>query len=93
MVARFGLVVDLLSHANAIPADLHDTHRLADAFGIALVIIGAVAVLGALHNYRLLVRSLSQADVPAVGFPWLASFLALSVGIVGMLLSLYLALA
>lgn len=93
VVARFGLVVDLLSHANAIPADLHDTHRLADAFGIALVIIGAVAVLGALHNYRLLVRSLSQADVPAVGFPWLASFLALSVGLVGMLLSLYLALA
>lgn len=93
VVARFGLVVSLLSHANAAPADLHDTHRLAQALGIAFMAIGAVAVLGALRNYRLFVRSLPPANVPPLAFPWLTSFLALSVGVVGIFLTAYLVLA
>ena len=92
VVARFGLVVSLLAGANAAPAGFHNSHRVADAFGIALMAIGAVAVLGALHNYRVFVRSLPPADVPLLALLWLTSFLALSIGIVGILLTAYLAL-
>lgn len=93
VVARFGLVVGLASHANAVPADLHDTHRLAQALGIALMSIGAIAVFGAWRNHRLFVRSLPREHVPPLALPWLTSFLTLSVGLVGVLLVAYLALA
>jgi putative membrane protein len=92
VVAKFGLVVSLLARAREDPAGLQDTHRLADTLGIALMGIGAFAVLGAWRNYRLFVRSLPPVDVPALGLPWLTSFLALSVGIGGILMALYLAL-
>jgi len=93
VVARFGLVVSLVSHANGVPADLHDTHGVAHTLGIALMAIGAVAVFGAWRNYRLFVRSLPPENVPPLALPWLTSFLTLSVGVVGVLLTAYLALA
>ena len=64
VVARFGLVGSLVSHANAVPADLHDTHRVAHTLGIALMAIGAVALFGAWRRCRLFVRSLPPENVP-----------------------------
>ncbi len=93
VVARFGLVVSLLSHASPSSADLDDSHQVAAALGITLMLLGAIAVLGAAYNHRVFVRSLSPTDVPALGLPWLTSFLALSVGIGGILLAAYLAVA
>jgi putative membrane protein len=93
VVARFGLFLTLLSAPSGSPSGSHHTHWLSSALGIALVVLGAGAILGALHNHRVYVRSLPPEDLPKVAIPWLTSFLAFSVAVVGLLLAVYLAIA
>ena len=93
VVARFGLFLTLLSASSGSPSGSHHTHWLSSALGIALVVLGAGAILGALHNHRVYVRSLPPEDLPKVAIPWLTSFLAFSVAVVGFLLAVYLAIA
>jgi len=60
---------------------------------IALVVLGAGTILGAMQNHRSYVRSLPAADLPKLPVPWLTSFLAGAVAVAGILLAAYLAVA
>jgi putative membrane protein len=93
VVARFGLFLALLSGSAISPATPTHSHWASSALGIALVVLGAATVLGALQNHRAYVRSLPPQDCPALPLPWLTSLLALAVAIIGVALSLYLAVA
>jgi putative membrane protein len=48
VVARFGLFVTLMSASSVSPAGGHRSHWPSSALGIALVLLGAGAILGAL---------------------------------------------
>lgn len=93
VVARFGLFLALLSASNDMPAVQPHSHWASSALGIALVVLGAAAILGALRNHRAYVLSLPPQDCPAMPLPWLTSFLALAVALIGIALALYLAIA
>lgn len=90
VVARFGLFLTLISASRAPSAAEHQSHWLSNALGIALVVLGAVTILGALHNHRAYVRLLPAEDLPRLPMPWLTSFLALAAAAVGFLLAVYL---
>jgi len=92
VVARFGLFLTLLAASSVSP--VRSRHpEWSSALGIALVTLGAGAVLGALQNHRSYVRSLPPEDLPRLAIPWLTPFLAVSIAVVGFLLAMYLALA
>jgi putative membrane protein len=93
VVARFGLFLALMSVSRGTPATEHHGHWLSNALGIALVLLGAATILGALHNHRAYVRLLPAEDVPRLPMPWLTSFLALAAASVGFLLAVYLVVA
>ena len=93
VVARFGLFLTLVSASGASPAASHQDHWLSSVLGIALVILGAGTILGAMQNHRSYVRSLPAADLPKLPVPWLTSFLAGAVAVAGILLAAYLAVA
>jgi putative membrane protein len=93
VVARFGLFLTLMSASSVSPAEVHRSHWPSAALGIALLVLGAGAILGALQNHRLYVRSLPAEDLPRLALPWLTSFLAGSVAAVGVLLAVYLVIA
>jgi putative membrane protein len=90
VVARFGLFLTLMSASSVSPAGEHHSRWPSSALGIALVILGAGAILAALQNHLLYVRSLPMEDVPKLSIPWLTSLLAGSVAAVGLFLAVYL---
>ncbi|MBA4142411.1 MAG: DUF202 domain-containing protein [Nitrosospira sp.] len=93
VVARFGLFLSLLqttSGAQGSAPDISNSHWLSGTIGIMLVLAGSAIILGALRNHRTYVSSLPTEDVPQLPIPWLASFLSLSVTVVGILLGIYL---
>ena len=91
MVARFGLFVAMLTAAGAkVPGP--SNHWLSNGIGIALVLLGTLSILGALHNHRSHVRVLPPQDVPESSLPWLATFMATTVAGIGFLLAIYLAI-
>lgn len=69
------------------------THWPSSVLGIALLLLGAFVILGAVHNHRLYIRLLPPDDIPSLALPWLTSFLAISVALAGILLAIYLAIA
>jgi putative membrane protein len=80
VVARFGLFLTLLAASSAaVPG--HHPHWVSSTLGIVLVALGAGSIL-----------ELPAGDLPRLSIPWLSSFLAVSVAVVGLLLALYLAL-
>ncbi|MGA8050629.1 MAG: DUF202 domain-containing protein [Burkholderiales bacterium] len=93
VVARFGLFLTLISASHVASAGDHQTHWLSNTLGISLVVLGAAAILGALHNHRSYVRLLPEQDRPQLPLPWLTSLLALAVAAVGFLLAGYLAVS
>ena len=93
VVARFGLFLTLMSASSISPAAAHHSHWPSSALGISLVVLGVGAILAALQNHRLYVRSLPAEDLPKLSIPWLTSFLAGSVAAVGFLLAVYLVIA
>lgn len=93
VVARFGLFLSLISRPTiSAPGEYHN-HLLSSAVGIALLVLGAGVILGALRNHRLFVRSLPAEDVPGLPIPWLTSFLAVVVSAIGLVLAVYLVVA
>jgi len=93
VVARFGLFLTLMSASGVSPAGGQHGHWPSSALGIALVVLGTGAILGALQNHRLYVRSLPTQDLPKLAMPWLTSFLAGLVAAAGLLLAVYLLIA
>ena len=93
VVARFGLFLTVISASSVSPAERHQSHWPSSALGIALVVLGAGAILGALHNHRLYVRSLPKEDLPKLALPWLTPFLAGSLAAIGFLLAAYLVIS
>lgn len=89
VVARFGLFLALFSGQQTTA----DAHGWSSMLGVSLVIAGAVAMLGALHNHRSYLRQLPQHDIPQVAMPWLTSVVTLAVACFGLMLALYLAVA
>jgi putative membrane protein len=92
VVARFGLFLTVIAQSHPGPAEPH-THWESSALGIALLVIGAAAILASLYNHRQFVRSLPPADVPQQPVPWLTGALSLAVALVGIVLAVYLALS
>lgn len=91
VVARFGLVLNLIAMSNPGAAVGSHPHWPSNALGIALVAFGAASILGALYNHHAYVRTLPAEDLPQLPFPRLTSILCLSVAIAGFLLAAYLA--
>ena len=93
VVARFGLFVALVSASGASQGAVHSAPNASNAIGIALAVLGSAVILGALLNHRVYVRALPPEDVPKPALPWLASFMAMSVALIGLVLAVYLAVA
>jgi putative membrane protein len=93
VVARFSVLLGLLPGSIPVAGAAHRFNWMANTLGIALVVLGAAVMLGALFNHRLYVRSLPSENIPQLGMPWLASFLSLALAGVGLLLAAYLAFA
>jgi putative membrane protein len=89
VVARFGLFLSVLRASMAAESS-HQSHWASSTFGIALVVLGAAAIIAALHNNRVYVRSLPPEDIPELPMPWFTSFLALSLALIGLALAIYL---
>jgi len=93
VVAKFGMILTLLSASSFTLRQLHQNNGLSNVFGITLVIIGATITLGAQLNHHLYVKTLPPEDVPKLAIKWLASLLTFSIVFVGVLLAFYLASA
>ncbi|HSQ92645.1 MAG TPA: DUF202 domain-containing protein [Nitrospiraceae bacterium] len=91
VVARFGLLLGLFSISNPSADVTQRFDWLSSTLGIALVVLGAAVILGALFNHRLYVRALPSEDIPQLVVPWLTSFLSVALAFVGFLLAAYLA--
>jgi putative membrane protein len=89
VVARFGLFLAMMPGTTASSAE-PGSHWVSATLGIALVVLGSLSVIGALLNFRLLVRSIPDEDRPQLALPWLTTTLALSIALVGLLLAVYL---
>ena len=89
VVARFGLFLTLFNGRNP-QADQHDWSSM---LGVALVIAGALAMLGALRNHRSYIETLPRQDIPQIAMPWLTSAVTLVVACFGLTLAVYLAVA
>ena len=90
VVARFGLFLGLLSVSNPSPGTTHH-NWISSTLGIALVVLAAAVILGALINHRLYIRALPSEDIPQLVVPWLTSFLSVALALIGLLLAAYLA--
>lgn len=90
VVARFGLFLTLMATTTV---QQPKTHWLSSLLGIGLVAFGAMTILAALHNHRAYVRSLPPQDRPQLPLAWLTSALCVSLGLAGIALACFLALA
>jgi putative membrane protein len=90
VVARFGLILGLLPASNQSAGATHQFNWISSTLGIALVVLGAAVILGALFNHRLYVRTLPSEDIPQVVMPWLTSFLSVALALIGFFLATYL---
>jgi putative membrane protein len=93
VVAKFGLFLSLLTTSNPARNVLQPSSSLSNIFGIMLVVIGVVIILGAQLNHHLYVKTLPPEDVPRLAISCLASLLTVSIGLVGILLASYLFIA
>lgn len=92
VVARFGLFLGIVSASLHLRTDgITPNHRLSEAIGIALVVLGASSIAVALQNHRAYLRTLPREDIPQQPMPWLTSAMSASLAIIGILLAIYLA--
>lgn len=90
VVARFGLFLGLLPTSNQSAGAAPHFNWISSTLGIALVVLGAAVILGALFNHRLYVRTLPSEDIPQLVMPWLTSFLSVALACIGFFLAVYL---
>lgn len=89
VVSRFGLFVQLLAVQSQ--ERLPPVHSsLSAALGVAFVIVGTLAIVGAAVQHRRFVATLPQADLPRSYSRAFALLLSLLVGALGMVLAVYL---
>ena len=91
VVARFGLFLGLMPASNQSAAGAPHFNWISSTLGIALVVLSATVILGALYNHRLYVRTLQSEHIPQLVLPWLTSFLSVALACIGILLAAYLA--
>jgi len=91
VVARFGLFLGLMPASNQSAAGAPHFNWISSTLGIALVVLSATVILGALYNHRLYVRTLPSEDIPQLVMPWLTSFFSVTLACIGILLAAYLA--
>jgi len=91
VVARFGLFLGLMPASNQSAAGAPHFNWISSTLGIALVVLSATVILGALYNHWLYVRTLPSEDIPQLVLPWLTSFLSVALACIGILLAAYLA--
>lgn len=92
VVARFGLFLTLLAaQRGASPSPVDGSSHLSGFLGIALVVLGSGAIFFAAHQHRKFVSSLPAADLPAFVSRAFPLVVAAVLGVLGLLLSLYLA--
>jgi len=91
VVARLGLFLGLLPASSPSAGAMHQFNWISSTLGIALVILGAAVILGALFNHRRYIRTLPSEDIPQLVMPWLTSFLSVALVCIGILLAAYLA--
>jgi hypothetical protein len=65
VVARFDLFLGLMRVSNPDPGVTHQLTWISSTLGIALVVLGATEILGALYNHRLYIPSIR--GYPAAG--------------------------
>jgi putative membrane protein len=91
VVSRFGLFLNVLAaNTGSRTTDGHH-HWISNSLGVSLVLLGSLMLFAALRNHQAYVRSLPPQDVPRLPVPWLASFLAVALAVIGLLLAVYLA--
>jgi putative membrane protein len=92
VVARFGLFLSLLAVQRGLPVSTADaTPHLSAVVGIALVVLGAVAILFAAYQHRKFILSLPASDLPVSinrAFPLVVAGV---LGVLGLVLAFYLA--
>lgn len=89
VVARFGLFLELLTAGRNMAAPAQPSWQ-SSALGIALVLLGAFAVLAALANHLTYVKTLPPRDIPVLPMRWLPLVASASIVIIGILLAGYL---
>jgi putative membrane protein len=91
VVARFGLFLSLIAAQRGTPASTVDaTPHLSAVVGIALVVLGALAILFAAYQHRAFVMSLPASDLPASNNRAFPMVVAAVLGVLGLVLALYL---
>jgi putative membrane protein len=92
VVARFGLFLSLLAAQRGLPTSAVDaTPHLSSVVGIALVVLGAVAILFAAFQHRNFVLSVPVSDLPTSINRAFSLVVAMLLGVLGLVLALYLA--
>lgn len=98
VIAKFGFIVDLISQGqgSTIPQN-SSLVTMIDAYGtnylgVLVLLIGVFIILIAQFNHQAFVKSLPAKDVPQLPITWLAALLTYTMGLAGILLSLYLLL-
>jgi len=92
VVARFGLFLSLLAAQRGSLTAAEPTFHLSAILGIALVVLGAMAILFAAYQHRNFVLTLPASDIPASvnrAFPLVVAAL---LGVLGLALAAYLAI-
>ena len=91
VVARFGLFLNLLAVQRGLPdSPAEGTPHLSAVVGIALVMLGSLAILFAAYQHRRFVSSLPVSDLPVSinrAFPLVVASV---LGVLGLVLALYL---
>lgn len=97
-VMALGLVIDkfglLLSVLTSSTVNHHQTHQdISHYFGIILILVGTLIVMGAQYNHQAYVLCLPPEDLPKQVIVRLDCFLTFSIATIGVLLTIYLVVA
>lgn len=91
VVARFGLFLSLLAAQRAPLSAPIEPSLFSNVVGIALVLLGAVAILFAAVQHRAFILSLPAGDLPQSHNRAFPIVVALLLGLLGLALAVYLA--
>lgn len=93
VVARFGLFLRVMAEQHAAGAAALSPHGgFSDILGIALVLLGAIAMAIAAFEYHAMMASLPTLDMPSSRRTGLPMLLAFTLSALGMLIAFYLVL-